>query len=289
MNEIVLGTYRRIGEFSSVFEALSNANLLAVDTAPNYCGGTSEKVVGRALRKHAVPVLTKVGYTSGDTAALLALANGSRHCLSREYVLARVESSKQVICASDNKLECVFIHNPEHILETDHHNPISAFEDALAGLKDAYDSGYLNSFGIATWTISPYSDSGHRVFESIDRLGLTDLLKYWMHPISILRREIVAEALIEKRYPVPGNWRLLASAPFAGGESFRILGRRFSSIFDGDSNATSQALCLVDSVGAVPVCGIGTKEHAITLLNTLSRIIPGKDHAERFVRMVDEL
>lgn len=289
MRDIVWGTYRPAEEFNAVLEQMIAAGVFGVDTAPNYCAGESENKLGQQNVGGSTRIFTKVGYTSGDPKQLLSLSNGARYCASQEYVSARIELSHQTVLKPEDKFECVFIHNPEHILEHAASNSRFALERAFSGFKVAYDKGYFRTIGVATWSISPYSDCSLRLYDALERVGLSGILAYWMHPVNILRREVIIAALIEERERVPGDWRLLASAPFAGGDAFRFLGNRFASIFGGDDDPIYQALSLTRVVDALPVCGIGTVKHAEMLFQSWDRGMPCREQAVKFVKMVDEL
>jgi aryl-alcohol dehydrogenase-like predicted oxidoreductase len=179
-------------------DGISNGlNLL--DTAINYRCQRSERAVGLALRntiessramRDEIVVCTKGGYVPLEGAPPESRAEYDSY-LKEQYFQAGTMSASDVVAGGhcmkpaflDNQIqrsrtnlgvECIdvyYLHNPEQQLDkVDRTKFLAVVSDAFATLESAVASGYIGSYGCATW-------NGFRTFAaSRNHLSLTELV-----------------------------------------------------------------------------------------------------------------
>jgi aryl-alcohol dehydrogenase-like predicted oxidoreductase len=199
----------------ATIQAALGAGVTAIDTAPVYDFGRSERIVGRAitgLRNH-VQVCTKVGLrwddphgeilftTRDEYGRAVAVRKNSRP----ESVRLEVERSLRRLGV--DTLDLVSVH------QRDPHTPIAA---TMGELKRLCDEGKLRAIGLAS------SFSADETLEAQRALGDTPLAAVQLH-YSLLERRHEAERMMvahEHRIAVlaysPLEMGLLAGKPMAG-------------------------------------------------------------------------
>lgn len=290
--EFFWGTYRKTNDYRAVWSVLKDRST-GIDTAPNYGHGNAETFIGETQAIGSTKILTKVGYTGGDSGQLRSQALGARHCIETDYVKSRVSASVKTIqqnTASEllTPLECVFLHNPEHVLHEDQSDGIGRIVKALAILQEFVDEGKIRSYGLATWDLKPYGDTCDRIFDAIHAENLMKNFRYWMHPVNVLHMGAVNAARDGKLKLAELEVSLLASAPFAGGEAIRLLGPRFGKLFAGNDEPILQSLAIAKAALAVPVVGIRTASQAELFLNRMEDEIPSTDCAYHLANLLEK-
>lgn len=257
-NDLIWGTYRPVLDYTTVFEAMHECGARAIDTAPNYQGGNAEKALGK-LPLDEFEIFGKVGYTSGDPKDEYLNTNNSRFCLDPEYIRARAYLSSEVLFPTGGKFACISLHNPEHLWDnTPEDRAQAAFSEAILALGELWKQGITASIGISSWSISPYSTRGKFVMECTTKLGLAEAFAYYMHPLNILRRELLDVSI--KRSDA--NLTHISSAPLAGGQALQLLGAPFAKHFVGVSDPLTQCLMLAKYGGRKVCLGVGSPDHA---------------------------
>jgi hypothetical protein len=264
---IIYGTYRHCADLASVLDVLSSCGLLqAIDTAPNYGRGEAERVIS-AL--HAdTPVFSKVGYGHGDPVELDDLREGRKHSLTPSYIRARINLSRRIV---GDRLAGVLLHNPE---ESWGHPPdprtirtdIKAIAETLAQVIE--DTGPL-SFGIASWSISPFSSAGRAITSQFQELLPPNIFRFWMHPLNILRLDLIEDGVREEQTEGrPSDFPLLlASAPFAGKAALDLMGAPLADLFEGIVDPVGQSPMLARSIDATPIVGLSSMAQAQHLVH----------------------
>lgn len=149
-----LGTYRvqAASLAGAVRLAASDPATAWVDTAPNYQAGSAQSLIAYALDGQPVPVSTKVGFLTPETAKA-ALADGALsadeavagHCLSSAYV--HWQCARNRVELGRSRLDVVFVHNPERVAT----KPDEVLREAFAALEAEAAAGALDGYGVATW------------------------------------------------------------------------------------------------------------------------------------------
>lgn len=183
---------------SALSGGISNG-LNVLDTAINYRCQRSERAVGSALRKAVdgggaqrdeIVVCTKGGYVPLEGAPPESRAEYDAY-LKEEYFQAGTMSASEIVAGGhcmtpaflDNQIqrsrtnlgvECIdvyYLHNPEQQLDKlDRAKFLAVVSDAFATLEAAVASGYIGSYGCATW-------NGFRTFAaSRNHLSLAELV-----------------------------------------------------------------------------------------------------------------
>jgi aryl-alcohol dehydrogenase-like predicted oxidoreductase len=134
---------KRTGEAESqaIIDRAVSAGISVIDTANVYNDGESERVVGRALRRHPgkLQVATKVG---------LMRVGGRVEGLSRARVLAACDESLQRL--GIERIDVYYLHAPDRAPEP------APIEETLGALGELLAAGKIAAFGIsnfASWQI----------------------------------------------------------------------------------------------------------------------------------------
>jgi aryl-alcohol dehydrogenase-like predicted oxidoreductase len=134
---------KRTGETESqaIIDRALDAGITVIDTANVYNDGESERVVGRALKRHPgrFQVATKVG---------LARVGGRFEGLSRARVVAAAEESLQRL--GTDRIDLFYLHAPDRSPQP------APLEDTLDGLGQLLAAGKIAAFGVsnfASWQI----------------------------------------------------------------------------------------------------------------------------------------
>jgi aryl-alcohol dehydrogenase-like predicted oxidoreductase len=202
LSSIGIGTY--LGEEDAATDAgyeeairlalASGCNV--VDTAVNYRGQRSERVVGRALagaiaagdaQRDAAVVATKGGFLTHDSerpagpraqiedmirAGVMTPADivAGCHCMTPGYLRHQLGRSRENLDIAT--IDIYYLHNPEtQLQEVERGEFDRRIREAFTVLEEAVAEGAIAVYGAATWT-------GLRVPPSRpDHLGLADLLR----------------------------------------------------------------------------------------------------------------
>lgn len=191
----------------AVMHAAIDAGVTAIDTAPLYGFGRSERVVGRAIAglRRRPRVLTKVGLrwdcpsqhgdplfvTQGDDGEQLVVRRDSRP----ESVLLEIERSLERLGVE--RLDLVQVHH------RDHRVPIA---ETFAALRDAVRAGTVAQVGVSNFT-------GREMEEA--RAALKEVpLASLQSQLSLLARDVERDGLVASRRLGAG---FLAYSPLAQG------------------------------------------------------------------------
>jgi aryl-alcohol dehydrogenase-like predicted oxidoreductase len=188
-SSIGLGTY--LGDPTDAVDERYERALVAgleggcnvVDTAVNYRGGRSERVVGRAVDRadvdrEAVVVATKGGFlpVDGDAADPAAAIRerfvdggpvdpsevvAGRHCIAPDAIEAMLDRSLDALGL--DAVDCYYVHNPETQLRTRSRGAVyDQLEATFERLERRIDAGDIGRYGVATWDafrVSPDDDA----------------------------------------------------------------------------------------------------------------------------------
>ncbi|MEV5146019.1 aldo/keto reductase [Streptomyces sp. NPDC052727] len=142
---VVLGLHRSRHERRLLTGAL-NAGVTSLDTAFNYLGFRSHRVLAR-IAGDLLPkfvVSTKVGYFPGP--------NGPTHSLNPVRLLAAVEQTARDL---GREPDLMFLHNPEHSLREAGPPSRDMLTAACAAMTEAVKKGLCGAWGVATWDPCP--------------------------------------------------------------------------------------------------------------------------------------
>lgn len=177
LSSIGIGTYRMSPEHEVHFHALEAAvqdgyNL--IDTATNYCKGTSEELIGKFLKAHPncadkLFIISKVGYLppqqlrTASFLQFLAEKNPSiatidadfEYSLDPSFIAYQLEASLQKI--GRNYLDVYLLHNPERLLQSKNLNQPAdlqaAITKAFAFLEEQVAQGKIRYYGVSSNSI----------------------------------------------------------------------------------------------------------------------------------------
>ena len=158
--EIETGRHYTEKELMEVIYTSLERGIRVVDTASNYYSGKAEECIGKVisgmnlnLRNNGIVVFTKAGQlTNEEMQELTSCAKGaeSKHwCFEPDYLEMSIRRSLDRL--ELNKLDCVFIHNPEDVLGEAKivsdvlYNAIPVFEKLCS-------EGVIKFWGIASWS-----------------------------------------------------------------------------------------------------------------------------------------
>lgn len=156
-----------------------DAGVNLIDTADAYSQGTSEEVVGKALkgRRDNVVLATKLSRPMGD--------DPNQQGSSRRWIMTAVENSLRRL--GTDHIDLYQIHRPD---------PDTDIEETLSALSDLIHSGKVRAIGSST---TPASDIVEAQWVA-ERRGL-ERFRAEQPPYSILNRGIEAEVLpVTRRY-----------------------------------------------------------------------------------------
>ncbi|MGA4980150.1 aldo/keto reductase [Streptomyces cinereoruber] len=223
---LALGTYRIAAEhLAAAAERAATAPDPWIDTAPNYTGGAAHRLLAPVLAAHpGLPVATKTGYLTPAAAreaatAGLPLTPGTRHSLHPALVRRQVEQARAEL--GRDRLDAVFVHNPEHLPPD---RLPAALHEAFAVLEDLTAAGHLTAYGVATW--SGFADSRFTV-TGLDRIARTAAgtpdhhLRHIQLPVSLIQDTALTQALLGRgpiTHAADRGWHVHASAPLHGGD-----------------------------------------------------------------------
>jgi aryl-alcohol dehydrogenase-like predicted oxidoreductase len=209
-----------------------------VDTAVNYRGQRSERVIGKVLagladsgqlRREEIVVATKGGYIAFEGQFEDYVQRGivrpsdivqGSHCMTPRYLEAMLETSRANLGLET--IDIYYVHNPETQLSAVSHEEFRGrIKDAFRFLEGAVKAGKIGCYGAATW-------NGFRVAQN-DRayLSLTELVNlatevggpdHHFRVIQLPYNLAMTEALTVPNQSVPGgnNASLLAAADTMG-------------------------------------------------------------------------
>lgn len=118
------------------------SGLSYIDTAFNYAGGQSAKLLGDELQRWpdraAVAVSSKIGYFPGP--------HRDEHDLSTERLLSAARSTSSYLRRPPDLL---LLHNPEESIRDQ--NPAVDIRPAVAVMEHIVESGFAKAWGISSW------------------------------------------------------------------------------------------------------------------------------------------
>ncbi|WP_435224330.1 aldo/keto reductase [Streptomyces sp. Tue6028] len=222
-----LGTYRvrPLTLTETVTRAATDPATAWIDTAPNYLNGKAQPLLAPVLARHSIPVSTKVGFLT-EQVVKDAMSDGALtiddaehgHCLSAPYV--RWQCARNRTELGRDRLDLVFVHNPEHRASA----PYEGLRDAFTALEAEAAAETLTAYGVATWD---GFDTGTLSIPALNQLAVEAASTRRHHlravqlPVSLVTATAFAQALDEKG-PIAQaaalGWQVYASAPLFGGE-----------------------------------------------------------------------
>ncbi len=158
------GSARPSGEYDAVFEAARARGISAIDTAPLYGFGASERIVGDWLRRSGAPmrVFTKVGLVwdapdeHGDVLFQTRDERGAPLVVRRDSrpssVLAEIERSRERLGL--DRLALVQVHH------RDARVPIG---ETMGALVDAWRAKKLDAVGVSNFSASDLEEAARAV------------------------------------------------------------------------------------------------------------------------------
>ncbi|MFL4905800.1 aldo/keto reductase [Streptomyces sp. MMS24-I2-30] len=248
-----LGTYRiRPSALNEVVVRAATSTADAwIDTAPNYLDGQAQSLLAPVLaRHHPVPVSTKVGFLTAQTAKdalsdrALTIEEAERgHCLSTSYVHWQCARNRTEL--GRDHLDLVFAHNPEHT----EGNPYEALRDAFIALEAEAAAGTLPAYGVATWD---GFDTGTLTVPALHQLASEAVgteqhhLRAIQLPVSLVTATAFTQAL-DGQGPIAEaaelGWQVYASAPLFGGELPHLATLELTALLD--PHLTTAQACLL--------------------------------------------
>lgn len=229
-----LGTYRIGAEYLAVAaERAAVAPDPWIDTAPNYCAGAAHRLLAPSLAAHPhLRVATKTGYLTPHTAraavaAGLPVTEDTRHSLTPSLVRWQAERARSEL--GRNRLDAVFVHNPEHL--SGDHLP-AALREAFTILEEQAAAGHITAYGIATWSGFTH---GRFTVADLDRIARDAAgtphhhLRLLQLPVSLVEDTAFAQALLGRgpiAHATDRGWSVHASAPLHGGVLAQLDGGR---------------------------------------------------------------
>lgn len=161
----------------------SGCNL--VDTSTNYTDGSSERLIGKSLRKLEIQgavVVTKIGYVQGSNLELarareaegkpfpgmVKYSESCWHCLSPEFLEDQLTRSLERL--GRKSVDIVLLHNPEYFLKTsqDHGEYYRRIGEAFAHFEKEADRGRIRFYGVSSNTLPDPKESDE--FTSLETL-----------------------------------------------------------------------------------------------------------------------
>jgi aryl-alcohol dehydrogenase-like predicted oxidoreductase len=292
VSSVGLGTY--LGDPTDAVDEAYERALVAgleggcnvVDTAVNYRGGRSERVVGNALERaevdrEAVVVATKGGFlpSDGEHAADPAdsdLAAG-RHCIAPDAVEALLDRSLDTLGLET--IDCYYVHNPETQRRV---RPREAVYDQLEAtferLERRVDAGDIGRYGVATWRafrVPPADDAHLSLPEVVERARAAaeaaGRAETGFEAIQLPFNVRMADAFTARVHEFDGERRsalsvahelgldVFASAGLAGGDLVAGLPPAVDAELTGDTPA-QRAINFARSAPAVTCALVGTSD-----------------------------
>lgn len=144
-----IGTY--LGEPSDSKDAAYEESIRAaieggvnlIDTASNYRGGRSERVIGRVLKgrsREELVVCTKAGYR----------LDGPGHSLDPAFLGDCLRGSRESLGV--DRVDVFYLHNPETQWDAGNPEPFyRSIKAAFALCEEMASRGWLRFYGVATW------------------------------------------------------------------------------------------------------------------------------------------
>lgn len=217
VSSVGVGTYRMSSSSTGHLEALKTAiqqgyNL--IDTATNYCQGTSETLVGTLFQQHPeykehVFVVSKVGYVPAQavqSAALTAFLQSEdlsiahidtdfEYSLDPAFIAFQLEQSLAKI--GRNYLDVYLLHNPERLLQSQNLNQVSDLYDAIgrafAFLETQVVAGKIRYYGISSNDLfdpnKARSIDCTRVLQIAEAIQLNHHFKFLQFPFNFKERD----------------------------------------------------------------------------------------------------
>lgn len=276
-SKIGIGTYSINGELQPIFLEAWRRNCRIVDTAPNYLGGESQRLVGRSLRTAVrdgtineygdITVLSKVGFIPDNYSISDLLESGlieqgdlrGRHCINPSYLRFQIQATLDDI--GIEKLDLLFVHNPE--IQFRSKGMGKSFPKLLRAcfeeLERACRGNLINGYGVATWDgftqphppliLSDLVELAREV--GGDNHGLQAI----QLPISLVHIGAVSAALDTNSGPLveakDHGLSVFASSPLHGGELPKIIDPELAEIFGSDLTPAQACLLFTRSVPGV--------------------------------------
>ncbi|WP_431980824.1 aldo/keto reductase [Streptomyces qinglanensis] len=255
-----LGTYRLQPRvvLEAAYRAAEDPATAWVDTAPNYLGGQAQTLLAPALAQRPVPVSTKVGFLTTETAttairdgALTLTEAETGHCLTARYVHWQCARNRTEL--GRDRLHLVFVHNPERTVGTPH----EALRRAFTALEEEVQAGAVDTYGVATW--DGFDTQAFTVPE-LDRLA-TEAAGTAQHhlravqlPVSLVTAHAFTQALAGEgpiAQAAARGWAVYASAPLFGGELSELATRELADLIRPDLNVPQVCLLAAASCPGV--------------------------------------
>lgn len=211
--KVGFGAYRISEESSSHKAALEKALELGcslIDTSANYTDGSSERLIGDALRTSSKKplVITKAGYIQGENLEhfeklqkefggieYVDYAKGLLHSIDPIFLKDQIERSLERLGL--DSVDALLLHNPEYFLKK---NPgrfdeyYSRIEKAFAYLNEEVEKGRIKAFGISSNSfISPREDDEatdlEKVYEAAQKASASSAFKYIQFPMNMIEMD----------------------------------------------------------------------------------------------------
>jgi aryl-alcohol dehydrogenase-like predicted oxidoreductase len=278
-----IGTHLYRDNLSGILSYAVERGLRIIDTAPNYGGGNSHRVIGSLrgskLLPEAVTVNTKVGFLPSPRFHDLIVERDfakhaefvDNHLLTPEYV--RFQTSRNAEELS-GPIDCLFLHNPERQLERlDLSQLLDLIRSCFEVCEEMCSSGLISSYGISSWR----GFFAEKVLDQLwsiayDLNGNDHHFKSIQAPLSLIRSEELIRLSNGNsvfNYARALGLLVYASSPLQGGELPKMLEAGFVRLL-GDGLSPAQAsLQFVRSSGLVDVVLVGcsTRAHVDELIS----------------------
>ncbi|MGH1335782.1 MAG: aldo/keto reductase [Aureispira sp.] len=184
LSSIGVGTYRMSSQHEIHFQALKTAvengyNL--IDTATNYCKGTSEELIGNFIEVHPscadkLFIISKAGYLptqelrtadflqflAENTPSIAEIDTDFEYSLDPSFINYQLESSLNKI--KRDYVDVYLLHNPERLFQSKNLNKYSdlhaAITKAFALLEEKVAEGKIRYYGVSSNNIFDPSQNG---------------------------------------------------------------------------------------------------------------------------------
>ncbi len=201
-----MGTYR-MRDTSPVHRTALESALAAgcpvVDTASNYGDGAAERLVGQVVAADGAAgasVWTKAGYVSPSLARRLGSSVVERRCrrlsaeasYSLDPLVIRTSVELSLERLQSDRIDVLFVHNPEHAAEGDGRAAEAALIGAFGCCADLVREGVAGSVGVSSNALVEGGLELGGVVELAREAGAEDHLTVVQVPMNMLEPEAAA-------------------------------------------------------------------------------------------------
>ncbi|WP_291960116.1 aldo/keto reductase [Maribacter sp.] len=215
LSKIGIGTYRMTIQNDKHKETLEYAvdkGINLIDTASNYIGGDSERLVGDFVKKNGrdkIFIITKAGYIHGNDIlkfsshlkhkGCIKVDEGFYHSFHKSFLKKQINASLERL--NVKYIDGFLIHNPEYYLKSqvvDIDLFYEALKDSLLYLETLVDKGIIRYYGISSNDFPTFKVDLRQILKNVEVLPNFRLLQF---PYNFIENQAVssfeAESLIE--------------------------------------------------------------------------------------------